>query len=144
MNDNGTKTINSLHSSIIRNMNECSVVFDFEDKILALGDVTARIINNYLSGIKPYYKVIKVQHHGTKSYYTQKLPRADHYLISNSGSANLNWMICEKYGETNMQQGSTFCTNDNNARCEYYSKGGRCIHCKITGSIQPYVFIQNV
>ena len=144
LNENGTKTINSINSSIIRNMNECSVVFDCEDKVLALGDITARIINNYLPGIKPYYKVIKVQHHGTKSYYTPKLPRADHYLISNSGTANLNWLIYEKYGEKLLPSGSTFCTNDNTARCEYYGKGGRCVNCKIMGSQQPYVLIQNI
>lgn len=44
------------------------------------------------------YKIIKVQHHGTDAYWSEELPNAGYYLISNSGDYNVKWSISEKYG----------------------------------------------
>ena len=94
-----------------------------------LGDVSPNIFNNYiypqlLYGTMPLskIKVVKVSHHGTKSYYTDKLPQAKAYLVSNSGDKYKNWAIDDRYGlyyADKMQ-----CTNTFNDRCEYCK-----LHC---------------
>lgn len=126
------KRINSILSNNIRNMNECSVVFEIDSDVIALGDISPRIIK-YMNENKllsyEEYKVAKVQHHGTTAYWSDELPSATMYLISNSGTANLKWSIDERYGK-NYSDKST-CTNDIFNRCGYYSYSQQCNMCNI-------------
>lgn len=126
------KRIDSISSNNIKSMNECSVVFEIDSDIIALGDISARIIkymnrNKMLSYGK--YKVIKVQHHGTTAYWSDELPEAKVYLISNSGAANLKWSIDARYGL--YYPNRTTCTNDKPNRCRYYNYTRKCNMCNI-------------
>lgn len=132
LDDLDQKRIESILSDNIKNMNECSVVFEIDSDIIALGDISARIIkymnkNNILSYKE--YKVLKVQHHGTTAYWSDELPDAKVYLISNSGVANLKWSIDEKYGVCYSDK--TICTNDTFNRCKYYNYTRQCNMCNI-------------
>lgn len=135
------KRISSISSNNIRNMNECSVVFEIDNEIIALGDITARIIkymkkNNIIS--YDQYKVVKVQHHGTVAYWSEELPEAKVYLVSNSGVANPRWSIDIRYGLKYADK--MICTNDNHKRCDYYNCIVHCNMCNI-GVGQTEVFI---
>lgn len=114
---------NAINSSMIRNMNECSVVFDCNDTLVAFGDVSARIISWLRSDdtVKASYEVVKVQHHGTKSYWCDDIPSASYYLISNSGIKRQDWKIDERYGKKASKTCTILCTNDTVARCEYHN-----------------------
>lgn len=133
--------INSISSNSIRNMNECSVVFEIDSDIIALGDISPRIIK-YMNKNKMLsyeeYKVAKVQHHGTIAYWSDELPDATVYLISNSGTANLKWSIDARYGKCYSDK--TTCTNDTSNRCGYYSCSQQCNMCNI-GSGKTEVLI---
>lgn len=135
------KRIDSISSNNIRNMNECSVVFEFDSDIIALGDISSRIIK-YMNKNKIFsyeeYKVAKVQHHGTTAYWSDELPDAIVYLISNSGVANLKWSIDARYGK--YYSNKTTCTNDTPNRCGYYSHSQQCNMCNI-GSGKTEVLI---
>lgn len=122
--------IDYITRTTIRNMNECSIIFQCNDEIAAFGDATPRIIkylkiNKILSHRK--YKLVKVPHHGTRGYWSEDLPTADYYCISNSGSKQKNWTICEKYGMN--YNDSVVCTNTYAARCEYYKTTRFCRLC---------------
>lgn len=84
------------------------------------------------------YKVAKVQHHGTTAYWSDELPNAMVYLISNSGTANLKWSIDARYGK--YYSDKTTCTNDTSNRCGYYSCSQQCNMCNI-GSGKTEVLI---
>lgn len=126
------KRIDSISSSNIKSMNECSVVFEIDSDIIALGDISARIVkymnrSNVLSNKE--YKVLKVQHHGTVAYWSDELPDAKVYLISNSGVYNLKWSIDVRFG-LNYSNKAT-CTNDNENRCGYYKCTRQCKMCNV-------------
>lgn len=119
------KIIYSYSSSVIKSMNECSVVLRHENELLMLGDVSPKIFNNYIypqllddTGALPEFKAVKVSHHGTTSYYTNQLPQAKIYLVSNSGTSYPNWTIDENYGLHHAD--AMQCTNTVADRCEYY------------------------
>lgn len=128
------KRINSISSNNIKNMNECSVVFEIDSDIIALGDISARIIK-YMNKNKMLsfeeYKVLKVQHHGTVAYWSDELPDAEVYLISNSGAANIKWSIDVRYGLNYSDK--TTCTNENSNRCGYYNCTRQCNMCNVGG-----------
>lgn len=132
LNNSIRKRLTAISSNIIRNMNECSIVFEIEDDVLAFGDVTPRVIkflnkNAALSHMN--YKIIKVQHHGTDAYWSEELPNAGYYLISNSGDNNVKWSISEKYGLK--YSSKMVCTNDNLNRCKYYKITAHCDRCNV-------------
>lgn len=135
------KRINSISSNNIRNMNECSVVFEIDSDIIAFGDISARIIK-YMNKKKVLsygeYKVLKVQHHGTVSYWSDELPDAKVYLISNGGVSNLKWSIDARYGLKYSDK--TTCTNDTFNRCGYYNCMRQCNMCNV-GLGKTEVFI---
>lgn len=54
-----------------------------EEFILMMGDVTRKVMDNYLKyRLKEKYAMIKTPHHGTKSHFTDKLPKSKKLLIS--------------------------------------------------------------
>lgn len=126
------KRLNSIASRTIKNMNECSIVFKNEQDVIAFGDVTPPVLK-YLKKNKilkaERYKLVKVPHHGTKDYWSDDLPKAKAYLISNSGVKQPRWKIFHKYGEEYHE--NVRCTNKNFIRCKYYQDGGRCANCNI-------------
>lgn len=123
--------LNSISSIIIRNMNECSIVFDCEEDLIALGDISPRIIG-YLKKTNKFseggYKVVKVQHHGTRRYWSADILKAKVYCVSNSGAKMEKWSIYEKYGL--IYSDKMNCTNDKRMRCGCYSKR-KCKFCNI-------------
>lgn len=134
LDDRSKKRIDSILSSTIRSMNECSVVFETDNRALALGDISARIIEYLVWTHKftyPEYQMVKVQHHGTKAYWTYSLPCAKYYLISNSGEKNCRWEIDERYGINYSDK--MRCTNITEDRCSFYRKKPykRCTNCNI-------------
>lgn len=125
------KRINSITSTIIKNMNECSIVFEIGCEVIAFGDVSPRIIrlmkkDKMIS--HNTYKVVKVQHHGTKAYWSDLLPDASVYLISNSGKEKVNWSIDKRYGLKYTDR--VMCTNWNSERCNYIAELKMCKWCK--------------
>lgn len=73
------------YHSLIKTMNAISIVFDYEDKFIFLGDATKDIVEFLYPRFKERYQIVKVQHHGTLAHYTQFTPRGDKYIISNGG-----------------------------------------------------------
>ena len=130
--ESAKKRIDSISSINIRNMNESSVVLESGNEIIAFGDVSARIIkymkNNKIISYKEY-KAVKVQHHGTEAYWSDDLPNAKVYFISNSGVAKPNWSIDKRYGL--MYADKVTCTNDNPKRCGYYNCTRKCSMCNV-------------
>ncbi len=122
------KRINSISSTVIRNMNECSVVAHDKNNLLLLGDISSRIYTKEIDGqVSAEYKVIKVAHHGTKAYFCGKIPKAKKYLVSNSGDYNIKWGIYDEYEKR--YSDNMNCTNTNNNRCMSVTKS--CGDCKI-------------
>lgn len=123
----------NIGSRCVRNMNECSVVFSIRDEVIAFGDATKRVIREIkgTTGFCEKYKVVKVPHHGTRAYWTEELPIAKRYLVSNSGEKNLKWSIYEKYGEKYKDR--MMCTNNNENRCVHKSTINQCTNCNSTG-----------
>ncbi len=122
--------LGNIESIKIRNMNECSIVFTCEEDLIAFGDITPRIIthlNRKHNISKKKYKLVKTPHHGTKSYWTNKLPDAQAYLISNSGPYRIDWSIYEKYGVD--YKDKIICIGDGHIRCVYHSLFGGCKIC---------------
>ena len=88
------------------------------------------------------YEFIKVQHHGTKSYFTNKLPVSNYYSISN-GLINYHWDIDERYDDfySSNVNSKIICTNSSN--CMKRIKGVNCVlrtrvgsYCDLNGIIR--------
>ena len=132
LNEFGFKRINNINQMKIKHMNECSIVFRIGEEIIAFGDVSERIIKYLSRNTEDYnmeYKVVKVQHHGTRAYWSCNLPGARKYLVSNSGNKRIGWSIYEKYGEEHRAE--MICTNNNRNRCGYLKNGKQCIFCNL-------------
>lgn len=69
--------------------NKYSIIFH-NDKVLFLGDITAKIFNDNIACKieNNKYNYIKVAHHGTKNYFTNKLPKSDKMIISSGKKSN--------------------------------------------------------
>jgi len=98
-------------------MNACSVIFSHEvlskKKLIFFGDATKKIIKYLVKENKIYnfYKVVKIQHHGTKRYFTDATPNAEYYLISNGGYDGRN--VCELFirdGSGKSKAGKIYCS----------------------------------
>lgn len=94
-----------------RCVNSTSVVFhDTDQKVLMNGDITKRIIDNYLlSRYSPYYKAIKIQHHGTRNYFSDNLPCACNLLISTGPRRNYG-KISSSYLSHPCEHANRWCT----------------------------------
>lgn len=126
--DDDTKRINSISSTVIRNMNECSVVAHDKENLLLLGDISRRIYTKKIDGqVSSEYKIIKIAHHGTKAYFCKNIPKAKKYLVSNSGTFNIKWSIYDEYKKRYSNYMN--CTNTNIYRCLSVTKS--CGDCKI-------------
>ncbi|WP_022763545.1 hypothetical protein [Butyrivibrio sp. AD3002] len=95
-------------------MNECSVAIKIDDELLALGDITPRILKRIKGRYGNSYNILKVPHHATKSYYYSGLPKSNYKLISNSGPYRMDWSIDGRYYDAK----TCICINDNPARCD--------------------------
>lgn len=129
------RRINSISSALIKSMNECSIVLKQGENVLALGDVSARVIK-YLrhkaARLDDFYRALKAPHHGTKSlYYSKDIPGTQNMLISNSGTVNPGWKICEEYYNT-YGTGICICTNNFSLRCNALQSGKTpCARCNL-------------
>lgn len=137
--DKDKRRINSINSTLIKSMNDCSIVMHIENKVLALGDVSSKIFNIIRKNsefISERYEVIKIAHHGTKAYYCGNLPEAYYFLISNSGEKRTNWGIYGSY-RLNYMDTELICTNTNPYRCDFICSKcyginfNKCINCII-------------
>lgn len=130
----------SIHANKIKSMNECSVVFKVVDELLALGDVSSRIISDLVdqSRLDETYDIVKIQHHGTEDYYCTCLPTARRYkVISNNFRINSDnparwdkWKIFSEYYDAIR----CVCTNKemNNCQACVANPGlRRCDHCNL-------------
>ncbi|MGE5628598.1 MAG: hypothetical protein ACM3X7_10895 [Solirubrobacterales bacterium] len=114
------------YHSLINTMNALSIVCDLEEQFVYLGDVPGDVIGHINSSFRAYYQVVKLQHHGTKDYYTNLTPKGAHYIVSNGGYSR------RKVGKqfiTSLDNGLIFCTNAHEAAneyCSYYADLGRC------------------
>lgn len=138
LSDEANDRLNDIHSIRVKSINDSSIVFQsrYNRDVLALGDVSSKILN-YLQAnrlVTDQYNVVKVQHHGSKAYWSDNLPTAKWYLISNSGWAYMKWRIYEKYGSDYME--GILCTNDREKRCSYYDgkAGKKCQSCQVSAS----------
>lgn len=121
------RQMSSINSKQINCMNDCSTVFEYGKELLMLGDVGTNVFDRYIvPNLANEYKVVKISHHGTKAYYSQLLPNAEKYLISNSGSSYIRWGIFDLYPDRYPNQ--IVCTNTNPDRCGIVN---RCIGCKV-------------
>lgn len=116
LNEKDYKHFSYILSTKIKCMNDCSVVLGSEDELLMLGDIGKHVFEYEICPhLTREYKVIKVSHHGTKTYYSDRIPTAKVFLVSNSGRQNMNWRIYEEYPRrfsNNMR-----CTNTIFGRC---------------------------
>lgn len=128
------RRIDSISSALIKSMNECSIVLKQGENVLALGDVSARVIK-YLrhktARLDDFYRAVKAPHHGSKSSYSKELPGTQNMLISNSGTKNLNWSIYEEYYNT-YGTNICICTNNFSLRCNALRSGKTsCVRCNL-------------
>lgn len=122
------RRFSSILNTKIRNMNNSSVVIGSGSDILMLGDVGKGIYKREIVPcIYPEYKVVKVSHHGTRPYYSDRLPQAESYLVSNSYTKRIGWSIYSEYGRK--YEDKMHCTNTNLSGCGYIPK--KCKNCNI-------------
>lgn len=123
---NVKKFSKSEYHHLINTMNAISIVCDYDDQFIFLGDVNAEIISHIKPLFKNSYQVVKVQHHGTKEYYTNDTPKGKQYIISNGGYKR------RKVGEqfiSSIKTEQILCTNaHDNAKhfCYYNLHHGKC------------------
>lgn len=135
INDENSKVVNSKLSSFIRSQNDCSVVFCKGEEVLALGDVSNKVVKHLIGDgrIADYYKYMKASHHGTVAYYSPLLPKAKYVFISNNGTARRNWKISDEYARK--YKDKCYCTNTDRVRCEWLLNGNPyCKACNMSGS----------
>ena len=85
----------------IRNFqNSVGLVFQTNDKeCLFLGDITKKCFeSNILDNIdKEEYYCIKISHHGTKGYFSEKIPKKTKGFIISNGKKEKNKLIDDRY-----------------------------------------------
>ena len=122
---------------------------NFKYPILMMGDITTKIIDRYLK-YRFYninYEYVKVPHHGTKTHYSENIPKCYNFLISTGKFGNYNG-ICDRYQLHKMVGGRRICTsgyiNTTNNNCEV-KKSGKCCsngQCN-TGSMSKHILRYN-
>lgn len=130
-----SKVVNSKISNFIKSQNDCSIVFCNDEEVLALGDVSNKVVKRLreVGRITDYYKYVKAPHHGTVAYYSPLLPKADNVFISNNGDVHRNWKISDEYAW--QYKDKCYCTNTNRIRCEWLLNGNPyCKACNISRS----------
>lgn len=127
--------INELKKRFKTNRNELSLAFHelgIEDSqnVLFLGDAEPTDIKHLADNnkLKNEYCFVKVQHHGTKNYFYNKLPKANWFVISNGGNRQ-SWEITKDYDYQYSKNTNFICTNNcncekfkNNIICDAYKK----------------------
>lgn len=113
------------YHSLVASMNAISIICDCDQKFAYLGDAPTDIID-YLSGsFNSYYQCVKIQHHGTETYYTRRTPKGKHWIISNGGYERRK--VSNQF-VSNTQE-IIICTNaheDPGRFCDYYLTTGQC------------------
>lgn len=115
------------YHTLIRSMNAISIVCSFNEKALFLGDVPANIIEYLVDSgeLGNEYEIVKIQHHATAAYYTDKTPSARFGVISNGGYKRRK--VSERF-VTSRKYDNIVCTVDAFAQCsdycEYFSRNG--------------------
>jgi ribonuclease BN (tRNA processing enzyme) len=100
--------------------NKVSLVFA-SDNVLMTGDIDPYTFDNYIvSDLSKHYKIIKAPHHGTKKYFSNKLPTCKELLIPN-GYYKANHFISEyyplKYDNVHCSEGFRSCELLENGKC---------------------------
>lgn len=127
--------INELKKRFKTNRNELSLAFhefgvENSKNVLFLGDSEPKDINYLVDNKKlnNEYCFVKVQHHGTRKYFYNKLPKANWFAISNGGNRH-PWEITKDYDYQYGKSTNFICTNNcncekfkNNIICDAYKK----------------------
>lgn len=130
-------------NSLIKQHNNISIVFHDKpvngiSKILMTGDIPSNHMNALIDSKDPpflsrEYTMITAPHHGTSTYFVQRLPKCDHILISNGDPSGRNYhKIHWGYGalyHSNRKYTTIHCTN---TRCELldtYPLNKICSNC---------------
>lgn len=117
-----------LGKSLIVSENSTSIVFhDRDTQILMTGDITTNIIDNVLvNRFNNHYNYLKVPHHGTHGHYSQNLPFACNFLISNGYHARYN-SISSCYINHGCPTAFRWCTA-RRKHCKIFSNGNTCLN----------------
>lgn len=124
---NSNKMIITANNNTFRKQNELCLVIEsngYEGETdLFLGDITKEVFEREIySCVKDKkYRSIKVPHHGTKCYFTTKLPPSKNLLISN-GKRN-NWYLYVGY-PIYYKDRKIICSG--NQGCEFYNLNSGC------------------
>ena len=96
-----------------------------DENVLFLGDTEPKDINYLVDNNKlnNEYCFVKVQHHGTKNYFYNKLPKANWFAISNGGNRQ-SWKITKDYDYQYGKSTNFICTN--NCNCEKFKNNIIC------------------
>ena len=123
--------------------NAISVVFHDSEKCLSLmlGDIERKIFEDVLVkagriSTGAQYDAIKVAHHGTAGYFSNKLPKARCYLISNGKCSN--WKISCKYRTYKNGYDQIKCTAGDTS-CEAHEQGDVCPKGKCHNDCASYL-----
>lgn len=111
------------YHSLVTSMNSISIVCDCKKRFAFLGDAPTSVIHHINSSLKDEYKFVKVQHHGTDFYFTQKTPIGQYNSISNGGYERRK--VCENF----IGNRKVICTSAHKEPqrfCNYYKKNGLC------------------
>ena len=113
---------NNTYSIVFRDYKEITKSNDAGYDILMTGDITPAIIQNHLSPNyfeNTTYQYLKCPHHGTKTYYTSKLPPGDNLILSNGSGCESYHKISSFYFYHGGRISRKYCTNP---RCEIYPR----------------------
>lgn len=127
------KNIKSIINKISSFQNQVCICFDnyVDDPkmpVLFLSDIDAKTYEKYIAdntnaySLREEYFAVKVPHHGTKDYFTDRLPKSKYMIISN-GKYRKSWQITYKYGDK-YPETLFICTN--NDACEYILLNKSC------------------
>lgn len=114
------------YHSLVTSMNAISLICDYGDKFIFLADAPTDIVDNISPDFNERYTFVKIQHHGTKRYFTNKTPVGYYNIISNGGYQRRK--ISEEFIK-NIGTNKILCTNAHNNPadyCSYYLKKGEC------------------
>lgn len=121
------------YHSLVTSMNAISIVCDYNEKFIFLGDAPANVVDFLYdnSQFSDWYHFVKVQHHGTPSHFTLNTPKGEYNVISNGGH------FYRKVSEEYLDSGIVLCTNAHELPekyCQHHYFHNECSHNCIKNS----------
>ena len=108
------------YHTLIECMNAISIVCSYGDSVLFWGDAPKNVVEHLMDTgeVRARYRVVKLQHHATRNFYSDRSPCAEYGIVSNGGytrrkvsplfidSGKYNRIVCtaDAYG-----QGDRYC-----------------------------------